>query len=127
MKPKLTSLAEQGKKIYLKGEGKIKHLIPFLRELPMGSLIIQLDDDDPLEIKKMIGEYHTLCCGMDTTLFAIGNYQKCIDSVKNSFDALAPGGGFLFFQNKPLLSPSDADPQLVKDVLAYANELSKKK
>lgn len=127
IKPKLTALAEQGKKIYLKGEGKIKHLLPFLKELPKESLIIQIDDDDIFEMKKLIGDYHSICCGMDSALYAIGDYQRCIDYVKKSFDELAPGGGFLFYQNKPLFSPSDADPQLVKDVMAFAHEYAVKK
>jgi beta-xylosidase len=80
-----------------------------------------------LKTMKLIGDYHTICCGMNSALYAIGNYEKCIDYVKKSFDELAPGGGFLFYQNKPLFSPSDADPQLVKDVMAFAHEYAKKK
>lgn len=126
MKKALLPLAEAGKKIYLKGEGKFKHTIEYLKEFPKGSIIVQIDDDDPQEMKKLIGDYHTICSGMKTALYAIGDVKKCKDHVKRSFDTLAPGGGFLFYQDKPLLSPADGDPEVVKEVMAFVNECAGK-
>ncbi len=116
--------AEAGKKIYIKGESSFMHTIERFKEFPKGSIVIQLDVDDPYEAYKKVGDQVTLATGIRTALFALNDVQRCKDEVKRSFDTFAPGGGFLFYQDKPFLSPSDADPGMVKEVWAFANEYS---
>jgi hypothetical protein len=38
----------------------------------------------------------------------MGTKEECVDFVKRCFDTFAPGGGFIFMQNKPLLCATDA-------------------
>lgn len=113
-----------GRKIYLKGEGSFLHTIERFKEMPKGSVAIQLDNDDPFEAKKLVGDHVTLVTGIRTAMFTTCTEQQIKDHVKRSFDELAPGGGFIFYQDKPFLSPWDADPELVKNIWAFANEYS---
>ena len=116
--------AEAGKKIYIKGEGAFSHTIEKFKEMPKGSVIIQLDADDPFEMNKKIGGYQTLMCGIKTADLNNKDIQTLKDDVKRVFDELAPGGGFMFYQDKPLLSPADAKAEVVKEVWEFANEYS---
>lgn len=121
-KEQMLPLAEKGLKIYLKGEGKFLHLIERFKEFPKGSLIIQLDGDDPFEAHKLIGGHQTLCTGIRTTMLMHYNREKCFDHIKRVFDTLAPGGGFLFYQDMPLYSPGDAKPETVREVWEFVND-----
>lgn len=125
-KRSMLSWAEAGKRIYLKGESSFKHIVERFKEFPKGSVIIQLDDDDPFEMKKLIGDHQIISGGFRTSLFAFNDLEKCKDHVKRCFDELAPGGGYFFNVDKPLLSPADGEPSLVIDTWAYANECSEK-
>lgn len=100
------------------------HTIERFKEFPKGSVVIQLDVDDPYEAYKKVGDHLTLATGIRTAMFALKDVQKCKDQIMRAFDTFAPGGGFLFYQDKPFLSPADADPEIVKEVWAFANEYS---
>lgn len=113
--------AEKGLKIYLKGEGSFLHTIERFKEFPRGSIIIQLDMDDPFEAHKRIGGWQTLCTGLRTSMLSLRDKQVCFDYIRKCFDVLAPGGGFLFYQDKPLYAPNDAAPDTVREVWAFAN------
>jgi hypothetical protein len=84
-----------------------------------------LDEDDPFEIFKAIGDWQTIGAGITADLLRIGNIQKCKDFVSKCFDTFAPGGGFIFLQNKPLLCAGDARPEVLKEVYEFADELSR--
>lgn len=124
-KEQMLPLAEKGLKIYLKGEGAFLHTIERFKEFPKGSVVIQLDSDDPIEANKLIGGHQVLCTGMRTSMLMNYKKQECFDHIKRIFDELAPGGGFLFYQDMPLYSPSDAKPEVVREVWEFVNELSR--
>ena len=120
----MTPFAEAGKKIYVKGEGSFAHTIERFKDMPKGSVIIQLDADDPIEMHKKIGGYQTLMCGVKTADLNNKSIPEIKDGIKRMFDELAPGGGFMFYQDKPLLSPADAKPEVVREIWEFANEYS---
>ncbi len=125
-KKALLPFAEAGKKICLRGEGAFKHLLEPFKEFPKGSVMIQLDSDDPFEAKKIIGDHQVICGGFPLAMLHLHDLQKCKDRVDKCFEELAPGGGYMFNMDKPLLSPSDGDPELLKDLYGYINEKSVK-
>jgi len=118
---------EKGAKYFLKGEGKFLNTIDRYKELPKGSMVFMLDQDDPFEAYKHIGGYHTLASGITLDLLKSGTKQQCIDFVKKCFDTFAPGGGFIFLPNKPLLSANDVNVDNLLAVYQFANEYGKKK
>ena len=115
---------EAGAKFFLKGEGSFINTLDRFRQLPKGSVIFMLDQDDPFEVYKAIGDWQTVATGITADLLQMGTRQQCIDFVKRSFDTFAPGGGFIFMQNKPLLCANDAKTENLLAVYETANELS---
>ena len=116
---------EKGMKCFLLGEGSFINTVERFRELPKGSMVIQLDADDAFEVHKKIGDWATLVCGVKADMLALASKQECIDMVKKYFDVLAPGGGFIFLPNNPLMSIKDAKPENLIAVFETANELSR--
>ncbi|MDR2957057.1 MAG: hypothetical protein LBU61_02600 [Coriobacteriales bacterium] len=117
---------EKGAKYFLKGEGLFLNTLDRYRELPKGSMIIILDQDDPFEAYKMIGDYHTLATGINMDLLKTGTKQQCIDYVKRCFDTFGPGGGFIFSPQKPLISSYDVSVENLIAVYEFANEYGRK-
>jgi len=117
---------EAGKKFFLKGEGAFLNTIDRYRQLPKGSVVIMLDQDDPFEMHKAIGDWQTVATGITSDLLKLGTKDQCVDYVKKCFDTFAPGGGFIFLPNKPLLSDGDARIENLIAVYETANELSVK-
>ena len=117
---------EAGTKIFLKGEGMFLNTIDRYRQLPKGSVVIMLDQDDPFEMHKAIGDWQTIATGITSDLLKLGTKDQCVDYVKRCFDTFAPGGGFIFMPNKPLLSDGDTKIENLIAVYETANELSEK-
>ncbi len=118
---------QAGVKFFLKGEGKFLNTIERYRQTPKGSMIIMLEEDDPFEVHKLVGDWCTLATGISASLLKYGTKQQCIDYVKKCYDTFAPGGGFIFMQDRPLLSANDANPENIIAVYEFANEYGKNK
>lgn len=117
---------EAGVHMFLKGEGKFIHTLDSFRELPKGSMVIMLEEDDPFECHKVIGDWATLATGIRADLLKYGTKQQCIDYVKKCYDTFAPGGGFIFMQDRPLMGERDANIDNLIAVYEFANEYGKK-
>jgi len=117
---------EAGQKFFVKGEGRFLNTIDRFRKLPKGSVVFMLDEDDPFEAYKAIGDWQSVGTGITADLLQLGTKEQCVDFVKRCFDTMAPGGGFIFMQNKPLLCASDAKIENLIAVYETANELSMK-
>lgn len=118
---------EAGLKFFIKGEGHFLNTIDRYRKLPKGSCVFMLDQDDPFEAYKAIGDWQSLATGITVDLLQTGSVSQCVDFVKRSFDTFAPGGGFIFMQNKPLLCGDDAKAENLIAAYETANELSLQK
>ena len=117
--------AEAGVKIFLKGEGRFISKVHKYRELPKGTMVMMLEEDDPFEMHKEIGDWATLATGIQTSLLKYGKKQECIDYVKKCFDTFAPGGGFIFMPERPLLGANDVNIENAVAVWEFANEYAK--
>ena len=116
---------QKGMKCFLMGEGNFLNTIDCFRELPKGAMIIQLDADDPFAAYEKIGDWCTLMTGITVDRLALSSKTECVDYVKRSFDTFAPGGGFIFHPNAPLMSIKDAKVENVKAVYEVADRLSR--
>lgn len=117
---------EAGKKMFLYGEGAFMRHLHRFNETPKGAVAILLDQDDPFEAKKIVGDNCTLICGITVSLLCTGTKQQCVDYVKRAFDELAPGGGFIFSTNQTLISAQDAKVENLIAVYEEADRLSRK-
>ena len=115
---------EAGVKFFVKGEGSFLRILDRYRKIPKGSVIFMLDQDDPFDVYKAIGDYQTIASGITVDLLQSGTKDQCVDYVKRCFDTFAPGGGFLFMPNKPLLCASDTKIENLAAVYETANRLS---
>ncbi len=116
-----------GVHMFLKGEGRFIHTLEKFRQLPKGAMVIMLEEDDPFDCYKEIGDWATLATGIKADLLKYGTKQQCIDYVKKCYDTFAPGGGFIFLQDRPLLCANDAKTENLIAVYEFANEYGKKK
>lgn len=126
-KKRCLPLMEKGVKYFLKGEGHFLNTVDRFKELPKGSVLMMLDEDDPFEIYKVIGDHQALATGIPVDLLKVGSKQQCIDYVKKCFDTFAPGGGFVFCPNKPLLCANDTKIENLLAVYQFADEYGKKR
>ena len=117
---------EQGLKFFLKGEGSFMNTLKYYDRFPKGSMVIMLEQDDPFEVYKLIGGKHTIIAGAPIELLQNSTPEKCVDYAKRCFDTFAPGGGFIFGNNKPMLCARDAKEENVRAVYEFAEEYSRK-
>lgn len=123
-KKTLLPFAEAGKKFLFLLEGDNTRTMSRYLDFPKGSLAFILDKEDPFEMHKLLGERFTLLTGMPADLMAVGTKQSCVDYVKRCYDTFAPGGGFIFCPNAPLMSVKEAKIENVIAVYETANALS---
>ena len=119
-KKQMLPLTEKGLKIYIKGEGSFLHIIDRFKEFPAGSIIIQMDLDDPIEAKRHLAGSQTVYGGLLAAQLFQYHKDKVFDRVKQIIDECAPGGGFLF--NVPACFPTDVEPEVALEVLNFVNE-----
>jgi hypothetical protein len=121
----LGPVMEAGKKVFLYGEGAFMRHIERFRETPKGSMVIVLDQDDPFEAKKKVGDWCTLVCGPKAELLHLGTEQQIKDYVKRCFDELAPGGGYVFALGNGLIAAKDVSVKGIVTAYETADELSR--
>ena len=52
----------------------------YMRELPKGSAICMIDEDDPAVMKKEIGDLVTICGGVTLGTLRTASKEKCLDA-----------------------------------------------
>ncbi|MFZ7133139.1 MAG: hypothetical protein ACOWWR_12335 [Eubacteriales bacterium] len=117
--------AEAGVKIFVKCEGLNNDCLDLFSEFPKDSIVLQLEEDNPFEVYKKLGDKVTLATGMTTSLLKYGTKEQCYEYIKKTFDTFAPGGGFMFMLDRPLLSGGDANPDTLFSVYEFAKEYGK--
>ncbi|MCL1912912.1 MAG: hypothetical protein FWG10_03285 [Eubacteriaceae bacterium] len=121
----INGLASTGNKLSIFIEG---HWLPFIDRflnLPKDSLFNRVDDDDILDLNKVIGHHHTLMGGVIMQNMRLLPLQKNIDYAKQVIDEVGPGGGLVFGCNKSWLCRGDIN-QNVADTYKFVNEYGRK-
>jgi hypothetical protein len=116
---------EQGAKILAGIEGRFINTLDRYRAFPKGSVVIILDQDDPFEVHKKMGDHSAIATGVPAGLLAVGTKQQCTDYIKRAFDTFAPGGGFVFMPSVMLNSSKDAKIENMVASFELAHELSR--
>ncbi len=98
-----------GSKTVLFCEGSWEKFLPLLRELPKGSTICMIDEDDPVMMKRELEGYATICGGVPLGMLSGATKEQCLDEAKRIVDGCAPGGGFIFCPDKSLCCGNDVN------------------
>ena len=113
---------ENGSKTVLFNEGSWAKFNDIMKELPKGATVSMLDEDDPIEYKKEMGEWTTICGGVPVGTLKSQTKEHCIDIAKNLLDNCAPGGGFVFSTDKSLCSGNDVNIDTFRAVNEFVHE-----
>ena len=105
-------------------EGTIDHIIDFLRDIPDGCMAIQIEANDPIEIKKLLPNV-IIAGGFPTHLLYNGNKQQCIDKAKQLIDEMAYDGNYIFTVDKMMSYPQDGKGENLKAVTDFVKEYSR--
>ncbi len=114
-----------GAKAYIILEGKWDRLLPYFLELPKDSCVLHVDDDDFIKTYELLGQHQILIGGLKASDCRLKKFEDIKDDVKRVIDTCAPGGGFLFSNDKGWLTPGDLNPTVV-EAYNFAHEYSKK-
>ena len=118
-------VAASGGKIMLIMEGHWGNLMRYFLEVPKDSLVLVVDDDDILEVKRVLGNHQIIAGGLSLAETRLKPFDQIKDSIKKVIDACAPGGGFIFNTDKGFLTPGDINPTLI-ECYNFAHEYSSK-
>jgi len=121
-KKMLMALNERGAKVFIFMEGLWEPYYEFLQELPDNFAIGNLEKDDPIKVKKILGKKITISGGMPLDKLRYETKEECIDHAKKIIDNCAPGGGFIFSTNLALLSGKDVNIENYKAVNEFVHE-----
>ncbi len=94
-------------------------------ELPKGSILCHLEDDDIYETKKLIGDKFAIIGGVSTNMLRYGTRQECIDEAKKIVDICAPGGGLIFSVEKGLCTLGDVNVDNLIAVNQFVHDYGK--
>jgi len=100
-------------------EGGYNERLEYLKELPKGKLIAQLDTTDIVKAKKVIGDTICIAGNMPVSLLQTGTPEKVKDYAKWMIDEVAGEGGFIMSSRGVL---DEADPELVKVWIEFTKE-----
>ena len=84
-----------------------------------------IENGDPAYFKKTIGGNVSLVGGIPSIMLRDCTPEESVEAAKRALDVYAPGGGYIFSQDKILLSAADAAPENLKAVNEYVRDNGK--
>ena len=101
-------------------EGKYDSRMEMLSDLPANKVVINIEDCNMKEAKRILGGNHCLSGGFKYSILKSEDPDKIKDEVKKFLDIVAPGGGYIFDIDYTIDDVSDkAFGALVDAVKAY--------
>ena len=105
----IETVNDNGSKTVLFLEGTWLKFADLMRDLPKGSTICMIDEDDPVVMKKELEGYATITGGVTLSRLRCDTKEQCLDEAKRIVEGCAPGGGFLFCTDKSLCGGNDVN------------------
>ncbi len=90
----------------------------FLNEYPKGTMIVEVETDDPFEIRKKLPNIGIMG-GLNAEVLGQGTPQQCVDMAKKAIDELGTDGGLLLTPNKMLAYKHDLTPENFRAVTDF--------
>lgn len=78
------------KRIYIFAESTLLRFAEFFEEVPKGTLLVHLEQDDPLEFRKRLPNI-AVAGGMPTSLLGGGTKEDCINHARKMIDGMGEG------------------------------------
>ncbi|KPU42506.1 uroporphyrinogen decarboxylase (URO-D) [Oxobacter pfennigii] len=126
MKKIVQRVVDAGGKFYIKGEGNTSVIYDYMKEFPKGTFVLHLgEEDDVYEAYEKIGDLSVICAGLSPVQMKYLSKEKCLDEAKRIVDTLAPGGGFIWMPNRPLLCADDVNVDNLFTVYSFVHEYGK--
>ena len=118
LKKVLDTAVKHKKPVYIFCESTMLRFAEFFQDYPKGTMVIHLEQDDILEIRKKLPNV-ALCGGMPADLLGHGTPEQCVDHARKIADSL--GEGFILSQQKMISFRNDAK----RENLIAVNEFAK--
>jgi len=118
----IEELAVAGFSCLLYCEGNWDPYLDFLAQLPKGKVIALMESTNMKKAKAVLGNTMCLAGNIPNSLLGYGTEEECIAYAKELIDTCAPGGGFIFSNDKVLLTPNDAKPENLLAVTKFVRE-----
>ncbi|MCL1913953.1 MAG: hypothetical protein FWG10_08775 [Eubacteriaceae bacterium] len=109
---------EKGKQFTIFSEAQITTFADFFQDVPKGVLMIQPEQDDLFELRKLLPNV-ALCGGMTTVSLGLKSVGEALDLAKKLVDELGSNGGFIMGQNKMMTYRNDAKPENILAVQEF--------
>lgn len=93
----------------------------FLNEYPKGTMIVEVETDDPFEIRKKLPNIG-IFGGLKTDVMGNGTPQQCIEMAKKAIDELGTDGGLVLGPNKMTAYKYDMTSENLKAVSDFVKE-----
>ncbi|MBQ7737831.1 MAG: hypothetical protein IJT62_08370 [Oscillospiraceae bacterium] len=88
---------QNGKQLLIQSESTLLRFADFFKDVPVGLLAIEIEQDDIFEMRKALPQICFLG-GMPTYLLGRGTPEQCVDYTKKLIDGM--GNGFILSQDK---------------------------
>lgn len=118
----LDSYIDRGGKVLVAMEGRWgKEKYSFLNELPKNSIIAFVEDDDPFEVKEIIGEKCAVSYPFPVNLLKYGTKEEVLNHAKSVIDRMGTTGVYLS-TDKCLMSPGDINADNYRALAEFCQE-----
>lgn len=117
-------LAETGKIGILYVEGTVQHILPYLQQIPEGTIGLLIEKEDPVKLQKQLPNV-TIIGGYPSLLLSKGTVQENIDATKRLIDEAGKDGNYIFSTDIMLSYPEDATGENMAAVVETVKEYGK--
>jgi uroporphyrinogen-III decarboxylase len=119
-KPILQEIWKRGQQVLMYAEGKWAPHLERFRELPAGSVVYHCDRDDPLEVRRKLGEGFCLSGGIPNGLLAFGTPEQVRQRCKHVIDGVAGSGAYIM--DASAIMQNDAKVENVRAMTDFTRE-----
>lgn len=107
MKEMILYAYNKGSLTWIQLQGHCEHILDYFLEVPKGSVILNLEKEDPIKVKKKYGHHIIIEAGIPLSWYRYKSKQECLDLAKRIIEECAPGGGFIYGMESGALSAGD--------------------
>ncbi len=95
LKPIIEEIWARGHQVLFYAEGDWNHHLKSFAELPDQSIIYHIDQADPFEVHRMLGDKFCLSGGLPNVLLSFGTPDEVRDYCKKLIDGIGRDGGYI--------------------------------